>query len=116
VQDAPIPPLPPMPDLPQVIVQSGDPPAEVLAVVIVIAVIAGAVLLFPLIRALARRLEGGGRAPALRAEIDQLHERLGELEQMEGRLAELENRVEFSERLLTRQRDDPRQSAPGGQE
>ena len=109
-------PAPEFPELPRVIVQSGGPPAEVVAAVIVIAVIAAAVLLFPLIRALARRLEGRGGDPALRAEIEQLHERLGDLEQMEGRLAELENRVEFSERLLTSQRDDVRLPAPGGPE
>ena len=41
----------------------------------------------------------------LRAEIDGLHQRVAELEVVEQRMHELENRIEFSERLLTQQRD-----------
>ncbi len=95
----PAPPLPP--ELP--IVVGGGMPEWVGAVVVVVVVV-GAVLLYPLLRALARRLEGKGGVG--RDELDQLHERMGELEALENRVLELENRVEFSERLLSRVRGD----------
>ncbi|HSR16256.1 MAG TPA: hypothetical protein VLL51_10910 [Gemmatimonadales bacterium] len=98
----PAPPAPP--ELPHIIVGSGGPP-EWVAGVTVVALIVSAILLFPLVRALARRLEGRGQDPALRGEMDMLHARLGDVDQLEQRVAELETRVEFSERLLTQHRD-----------
>jgi chromatin segregation and condensation protein Rec8/ScpA/Scc1 (kleisin family) len=97
----PAPPAPP--ELPQVIVSGGPP--EWVGAIAVLTLIMAAIMLYPLIRALARRLEGGAHDPALRGEVDGLHARLAEMDQLEQRVAELENRVEFSERLLTRQRD-----------
>jgi hypothetical protein len=102
VQD-PTPPLPPLPPLPQVVVPGPGFPEE-LAVILVMAMLVAGVILFPLVRALARRLEGKGASPDVRAELDALHNRVAELEVVEQRLAELENRMEFSERLLTQQR------------
>ena len=96
----PAPPLPP--ELP-VIVSSGPP--EWIAPIIVVTLLVSAVILYPLVRALARRLEGRGQDPALQGEIEMLHARLGDMEQLEQRVQELENRLEFSERLLTQQRD-----------
>lgn len=96
----PAPPVPP--ELP-VIVTSGPP--EWIAPIIVVTLLVSAVILYPLVRALARRLEGRGQDPALRGEIEMLHARLGDVEQLEQRVLELENRLEFSERLLTQQRD-----------
>ena len=89
-------PLPPLPPLPP-----GIPvfPPEV-AILTAFAILVTGAILFPVARALARRLEGkAGRE--VRAELDALHQRVAELEEVENRLAELENRVEFSERLLT---------------
>lgn len=71
-----------------------------------------AAVLWPIIRAFARRIEGRGGDAELRAEIDALHQRVAELEQVEGRLAELENRIEFSERLLTQHRDTVPEKGP----
>ena len=89
-------PLPPLPPLPPPI--PGLP--EEVAVLTALAILVTGVILFPVARALARRLEGkAGRE--VRAELDALHQRVAELEEVENRLAELENRVEFSERLLT---------------
>jgi len=105
-------PAPPMPPDFPVIVGSGPP--DWLAPVMVVALLVFGIVLYPLVRALARRLEGRGQDPALRGEIDLLHARLGDVEQLEQRVAELENRLEFSERLLTRQRDAalPRPDSP----
>ena len=73
-------------------------------VMIVLASLAAAtIVLWPLARALARRLEGRGTPdPALRSEVDQLHQRLAEVDAMQQRVAELEERVDFAERLLAR--------------
>jgi Tfp pilus assembly protein PilO len=102
LQQAPLPPVPP--ELPQVIVANGPP--EWVPFVAMVALVLGTLLLWPLIRALARRLEGkGGDTNALRAEISELHERVADVEQLQQRVFELENRLEFSERLLTQQRE-----------
>jgi hypothetical protein len=96
-------PAPPMPPELPAIVSSGPP--EWIAPIIVVALLVFGIVLYPLVRALGRRLEGRGQDPALRGEIDMLHARLGDVEQLEQRVLELENRLEFSERLLTQQRD-----------
>lgn len=93
--------VPAPPDIP-VIVGTGPDPYAILAMV---ALVMGGILVFPLVRALARRLEGHSGAGS-RAELETVHERLAELEAMEQRVLELENRIEFSERLLARQADD----------
>lgn len=103
LQQAPVPPVVVEAPIPPVVM---DGPPEWVGVVAVASVIGFFVVMFPLVRALARRLDGGHRAaPELQAEIDQLHLRLAEMEQLQHRVLELENRVEFSERLLTQQRD-----------
>ncbi|HEX9894296.1 MAG TPA: hypothetical protein VGA78_10255 [Gemmatimonadales bacterium] len=95
VEQTPLPPLPPQ-------FPEAFPPE--LAIIAGLAIILGGIILIIVARAVARRLEGKGGAE-LRAEIDGLHQRVAELEQVEQRMAELENRMEFSERLLTQQRD-----------
>jgi hypothetical protein len=59
------------------------------------------IILGPLTWGLARRL--GRKADpdsALRAEVEQLHNRLAEMDSLHSRLLELEERVDFTERLL----------------
>lgn len=103
LQQAPIPPVVVEAPIPPVVMDG--PPAWV-GDVAMAAVIGFFVIAFVLVRTLARRMEGKHRAaPELQAEIDQLHARLAEVEQLQHRVLELENRVEFSERLLTQQRD-----------
>lgn len=64
---------------------------------------------FPLVRALARRLEGKTAVdPAVLAELEELRGRVAELEQREGRVHELEERIDFTERLLAQQREQAR--------
>jgi len=112
-----IPDIPPIPDPPVIVTQTGGPlppwetmPPQVFAM-IMLAIVAGAVLiLWPLARAIARRLEGGDRK--LRAEVEELRARLdamehqaigsGEFEAADHRMYELEERVQFVERLLAR--------------
>ncbi|PYO65842.1 MAG: hypothetical protein DMD69_16085 [Gemmatimonadetes bacterium] len=45
-------------------------------------------------------------------EVEALRSRLGELEDVQRRLGELEERVDFAERLLTKQRDGERLAPP----
>ena len=61
-------------------------------------------LLKPLVLALARRLEGRAADPALLGEVEQLREQVAELTPLRERLHELEERMEFTERLLSQQR------------
>ena len=64
---------------------------------------------YPLIRALARRLEGRTAPdPAVMAEMEDLRARVAELEQHQGRVHELEERIDFTERLLAQQREQAR--------
>ena len=76
------------------------PPAVTL--LIFVAVVGGAVMIFwPLMRAIARRIEGKVKGdPALLEEIDHLRARVADLEAMQIRMGELEERVDFTERLL----------------
>jgi Tfp pilus assembly protein PilO len=103
IQQAPVPPVPPTPPPfdPNLVFQSGGIDAGVVTIV-VFALIAMTIILWPVMRALARRLEGRSADPALRDEVDRLQQRLEELETLQSRLAELEERVDFTERILVR--------------
>jgi Tfp pilus assembly protein PilO len=91
---------------PNMFLMNADAPALVMITLLVIAV---TIVLWPLARALARRLEGRGAVDAaLRAEMEQLHHRLGEVDAMQVRLAEMEERVDFAERLLAQSREPDR--------
>ncbi len=108
-QNLPVPPTPPpMPDLPPL---PTLPPWATLPPAVTLLISLGffaacAVVLYPLVRALGRRLEGRSSAgeAALRAEIDQLRQRVEDVEVMQNRILELEERVDFTERLLANQR------------
>lgn len=111
----PLPPAPP--DIPSqfdpnlIWVSDGGPPAVVM--IVLLALVATTVILWPIMRALARRLEGKGAAnPALHAEIEQLHHRLGEVDLLQQRVAELEERLDFAERLLAQVQQPARLGAP----
>jgi hypothetical protein len=66
------------------------------------------VVLWPLIRAVARRIEAGAVTAGAQAEIESLRERVGVLEAAQPRLGELEERLDFAERLLAQQREPDR--------
>ena len=58
------------------------------------------VLVWPLIRAFARRIEAGADAAGAHHELEALQERVRRLEESQPRLLELEERLDFAERLL----------------
>jgi tetrahydromethanopterin S-methyltransferase subunit G len=110
IPDVPAPPMPP------VVMQGpvGGPetwPPQVLALVIMAGLAFSALLLWPIVRALARRLEGGstvklqGELDDIRARLDAIESRSvtsGEFDQAQHRLYDLEERLDFAERMLTR--------------
>lgn len=97
----PTPPAPP--SLPDVVTVSGGAPLDSPAVVMIVlaALAAVTLVLWPLVRALARRLEGKGNpSAALQAEVEELRARVHELEAGQGRVLDLEERLDFTERIL----------------
>jgi hypothetical protein len=110
ILQVPIPPTPPTPQAPSfdpnLILLTGGPP---LVLMIVLAALAATtIILWPIVRAFARRLEGKTGDPALRAEIEQLHARLGEVDTLQARVGDLEERLDFAERLLAQNREPDR--------
>jgi hypothetical protein len=105
----PVPPTPPqVPFDPNLIFMNHGGPPIVLLIVIA-ALTATVIILWPIMRAFGRRLEGkGGGDPALRADVEQLHTRLGEIDALQTRVVELEERVDFAERLLAQGREPDR--------
>jgi hypothetical protein len=78
-------------------------------VTIIGAIATAAVLTGPVGQALGKRISGeaGGDLPPEQV--------LGELDELRTRIAELEERADFSERLLARQRDADRVAGPDGE-
>ena len=95
-----VPPVPPLPPLP---FEQHALSSPAIVMIVLAALTAVTLVLWPLARALARRLEGrGGADAALRSELEQLHDRLAEVDGLQQRVAELEERLDFAERLLAR--------------
>lgn len=99
-----VPPAPPVPpphpfDPNLIFLNDGGPPTILLIVIAALA--ATVIILWPIMRAFGRRLEGKGDSDrVLRADVENLHARLGEVDALQARMAELEERVDFAERLL----------------
>jgi hypothetical protein len=101
------PPTPPPFDPNLIWASDGGPPAIVM--IVFLGLVAATIILWPVMRALARRLEGKGAAdPALRAEVEQLQQRLGEVDVLHHRVAELEERIDFTERIVAQGREPDR--------
>ena len=103
----PTPPVPPT----EVYVGTGMAPMDPAAMVMIAlaVLVAATLILWPLARALARRLEGKpGADPQLRAEVDELRARLQEMEVNQSRVAELEERLDFAERVLAQKAEPTR--------
>lgn len=84
-------------------------PPQMTVMIVVAFLAASAVILYPLMRAIGRRIEGRGTAdPALRAEIDQMRNRLAEVDTLQHRVVELEERLDFAERMLAQRREPER--------
>ena len=62
----------------------------------------------PVGKALGRKIEGSGAGdPELEKRVDDLETRLLAAEQVENRLAEVEERLDFAERMLAREKKHP---------
>jgi Tfp pilus assembly protein PilO len=110
MQTTPTAPMPPMPpDMPQVMIHQmswwDTLPPEATVTIVIVLIVGMAVISWPIVRAVARRIEGKTREdPALHGEIEQLRARLAELETLQLRLSDLEERVDFTERMLAQQK------------
>lgn len=96
-----------VPPAPPVFVSTGIP--EELYIFTLIAL---TIILWPVARALARRLEHKGVADA--AHVEELEARVAELEERHLHVAELEERMEFAERVLARQGEAARLNSDSG--
>ena len=104
----PVPPVPPVFDGTVMIGHNDGPPVIVfLAFFAVLAIV-----LWPLVRAIARRIEGRATASGFEPELEELRGRLHELELSQSRMAELEERLDFTERLLAQQAESARAMLP----
>jgi hypothetical protein len=85
-------------------------PSQVTLLIVLGFFAACTVILYPLMRAIGRRLEGKNNVvtPALQADLDQLRQRLSEVEAVQHRVFELEERVDFAERMLSQRREPER--------
>jgi hypothetical protein len=102
-----VPPVPP--GLPPVPLDPNHMPAAAIVLMVLALFTAATLVLWPIARALARRLEGRGSPDAaMRGELEQLQQRLGEVDAMQTRIAELEDRLDFAERLLAQSREPDR--------
>ncbi|HEU5039828.1 MAG TPA: hypothetical protein VFT84_03345 [Gemmatimonadales bacterium] len=72
------------------------------------------ILLWPLIRAIARRIEAGAHVAEARSELMGLQERVRLLEESQPRVAELEERLDFAERLLAQSQQAGRLASERG--
>ena len=86
-------------------------PREAVAFLMFVTMVGGFVLLYPVVRALAERLRprpeaGKDELQALRDDMVQ------ELQQMRREIAELGERMDFTERLLAKQREAERLAPP----
>ena len=112
ILQGPTPPIPPHFDPNLIFMQHGGPPAVVFIVVAALA--ASVIILWPLMRAFARRLEGKGTVDAaLRADVEQLQARFSDVEILHSRVAELEERLDFTERLLAQAHEAQSRILPG---
>jgi Tfp pilus assembly protein PilO len=114
-----VPTPPPLPEIPEVATRVFLPPWMTLPPQVTLLITLGffaacAIVLYPLMKAIGRRLEGrpAGADQTLRTEVEQLRARLSEMEALQHRVMELEERVDFAERLLS-QRREPRRLEKG---
>lgn len=108
-----VPEPPPLPDFPHTPAPWEVMPAPVILLITLGFLAACTVVLWPVMRALGRRIEGKGTGDsALRQEVEDLRARLAEVDQLQHRVMELEERVDFTERLLAQQRE-PERLRPG---
>jgi len=91
-------------------VPPGDVAPVLMGIVFMVSAAAVFILRGPVGRALARRIEGGKSPDDVQAltAVDEMQVRVAQLEQQVDRMHELEERLDFTERLLAQQREQPR--------
>ena len=104
---APLPPVPPQAPGSEMSVSGSL--EGIAAVVLLLGVgLILAALIWPLIKAIARRIEGGAANAEVQAELEGLRDRVRQLEEMQPRMLELEERVDFAERIVAKGREPDR--------
>jgi hypothetical protein len=107
LQDVPVPPVPPQ--VPGSELSVSGSLEDMAAVVLLLGVgLILATLVWPLIKAIARRIEGGAPGAEVRVELEGLRERVRQLEELQPRMLELEERVDFTERIVAKGREPDR--------
>jgi len=95
---------------------SDDVVAMIIMVVLFVSVASIFILRGPLGRALAKRIEGSKAVDDETAHrLEELESRVQTVELTQERMLELEERVDFAERLLAREKDVPRVGRPGAE-
>ncbi|HEX6432828.1 MAG TPA: hypothetical protein VFZ87_01230 [Gemmatimonadales bacterium] len=113
LQGVPTPPTPPTPPFDPNLIFLNDGGFPVILLIVIAALTATVIILWPIMRAFGRRLEGKAASdPVLRGEVEQLQMRLAEVDTLQARVAELEERVDFTERLLAQAQQPSRLGAP----
>jgi hypothetical protein len=103
-----VPPVPPVPP-PGSELSIGGSLEGIAAIVLLLgAGLIMAAVIWPLVRAFARRIEGGAPGAEMQAELESLQERVRQLEEMAPRMAELEDRLDFTERVVAQGREPDR--------
>jgi hypothetical protein len=103
----PMPPMPPQAPSSEMIVSGTLHDMAVVVLLLGVGLMVAA-LVWPLIRAIARRIEGGSASAELQGEIEGLRDRVRQLEEMQPRMQELEERVDFTERIVAKGREPDR--------
>lgn len=107
LQSVPTPPVPPQAPGSELAVSGSL--EDMAAVVLLLGVgLILAALIWPLIKAIARRIEGGSASAEIHAELEGLRDRVRQLEEMQPRMLELEERVDFTERIVAKGREPDR--------
>jgi hypothetical protein len=106
-QQVPVPPVPPQAPSSEVFVSGTLEDMAAVALLLGVGLILAA-LIWPLIKAIARRIEGGAAGAEMQAELETLRERVRQLEEVPTRMAELEERLDFTERVVAQGREPDR--------
>ena len=107
LQEVPVPPVPPQTPGSELSVSGSLEDMAAVALLLGVGLIL-ATLVWPLIKAIARRIEGGAPGAEVQAELEGLRERVRQLEEMQPRMLELEERVDFTERIVAKGREPDR--------
>jgi hypothetical protein len=107
LQEVPVPPVPPQAPGSELSVSGSLEDMAAVALLLGVGLIL-AMLVWPLIKAIARRIEGGAPGAEVQAELEGLRERVRQLEEMQPRMLELEERVDFTERIVAKGREPDR--------